>query len=153
MRYANLFDTDSSHTSHSGIVCPFWYAQVHRWTEWLDYVFFSPIWKSVSQSNTLIIYIIIFFFFFCGTGGLNSGPIPWTTLPPLFYDGFFWERISQTICLGWLQTAILLTSASWAVRIIGVSPWCPATVLNYHVTGRVLGASSSLSHISYNYVR
>jgi hypothetical protein len=34
---------------------------------------------------------------------------------------FFWDRVSQTICLGWLQTAILLISTSWVARITGVS--------------------------------
>jgi hypothetical protein len=28
-----------------------------------------------------------------------------------------------TICLGWLQTSILLISASWVARITGVSQW------------------------------
>jgi hypothetical protein len=35
--------------------------------------------------------------------------------------GFFWDRVSQTVWPGWLQTAILLISASWVERIIGVS--------------------------------
>jgi hypothetical protein len=34
-----------------------------------------------------------------------------------FYEGFFWDRVSQTICLGWLWTMILLIFASWAARI------------------------------------
>jgi hypothetical protein len=40
--------------------------------------------------------------------GLNSGPIPWATLSALFCEGFFWDRVSQTICPGWLRTMILL---------------------------------------------
>jgi hypothetical protein len=31
-----------------------------------------------------------------------------------------------TICPSWLQTVILLISASWVARITGVSHWCPA---------------------------
>jgi hypothetical protein len=29
----------------------------------------------------------------------------------------------RTICLGWLWTVILLISASWVVRITGMSHW------------------------------
>jgi hypothetical protein len=51
--------------------------------------------------------------------GLNSGPTPQATPPALFCEGFFQDRVSQTIYLGSLQTSILLISAS----IIGVSHW------------------------------
>jgi hypothetical protein len=44
--------------------------------------------------------------------------------------GHFWHGVSQTICLGWLQTAVLLISASWVARIIGVSDQCPAGKLS-----------------------
>jgi hypothetical protein len=37
-------------------------------------------------------------------------------------EGFFWDRVSWTICPGWLQTKSLLISASWVARIMGVSP-------------------------------
>jgi hypothetical protein len=33
----------------------------------------------------------------------------------------FWDRVSQTICLGWFQYAVLLMCASQIARIIGVS--------------------------------
>jgi hypothetical protein len=35
--------------------------------------------------------------------------------------GYFQGRVSQTICPGWSWTVILLISASWVARIIGVS--------------------------------
>jgi hypothetical protein len=35
---------------------------------------------------------------------------------------FFWDRVSWTICLGWLWTSILLISASWVARITDLSP-------------------------------
>jgi hypothetical protein len=35
----------------------------------------------------------------------------------------FRNRVSWTICLSWLRTAILLLSASRVARIIGVSHW------------------------------
>jgi hypothetical protein len=34
------------------------------------------------------------------------------SLPVLFYVGFFQDRVSQTISLGWAQIMILLISAS-----------------------------------------
>jgi hypothetical protein len=35
--------------------------------------------------------------------------------------GFFGIRSHELFCPGWLQTAILLISASWVARITGVS--------------------------------
>jgi hypothetical protein len=49
--------------------------------------------------------------------GLNSRPSPLATPPAEFFGIVFWDRVSQTICLGWLQTVILLISASWVARI------------------------------------
>jgi hypothetical protein len=43
--------------------------------------------------------------------------------------GFFWDRVSQTICPGWLRKVILLISASWVARITGVSHQCPPEYL------------------------
>jgi hypothetical protein len=45
---------------------------------------------------------------------------------PFFVMGFFWDRVSWAICLGWLQTRILLISAFWVDRIIGMSHQCGA---------------------------
>jgi hypothetical protein len=36
-------------------------------------------------------------------------------------DGYFWDRVSRTIWLGWLWTTVLLLSASSVARIIGVN--------------------------------
>jgi hypothetical protein len=37
---------------------------------------------------------------------------------------FSWRNsVSWTICLGWLWTAILLISASWVARVIGLNHW------------------------------
>jgi hypothetical protein len=41
-------------------------------------------------------------------------------------NGYFWDRVLQTICLGWLLTVNLLISASWVARITGVNHWCLA---------------------------
>jgi hypothetical protein len=64
--------------------------------------------------------------FFCSTGvwtqGLHLGPLHQSFL----CDGVFWDRVLQTICLGWPWTTILLISASWVARITGVSHQRPA---------------------------
>jgi hypothetical protein len=55
---------------------------------------------------------------FCSTGAWSQS----LYLEPLhisFCDRYFWDRVSQTICLGWLWTSILLISASWVTRITG----------------------------------
>jgi hypothetical protein len=56
------------------------------------------------------------------TQGLHLEPLH----QPFFCVGLFWDRVLRTICPYWLQTSILLTSASWVVRITGVSHWCLA---------------------------
>jgi hypothetical protein len=55
---------------------------------------------------------------------LNSGSSPWPTPLALFLWRVFPDRVSWTICLGWLRTAIILISASWVARIAGVSHLC-----------------------------
>jgi hypothetical protein len=67
-------------------------------------------------------------FFFFGPGAWTQGlPTLWTTPPALlFVKGVFQDRISQTVCLGWLWATILLISASWVARITGVSHQCLA---------------------------
>jgi hypothetical protein len=60
------------------------------------------------------------FLFILQYWGLNSGSTLWATPPSSVLCGFFQGRVSRTICPGWLGTSILLISASWAARIIGV---------------------------------
>jgi hypothetical protein len=50
---------------------------------------------------------------------------------------FFQNRVSQTVCLGWLWTVILLISASWVARITGVSHWCPVQSVFFTKAGWV----------------
>jgi hypothetical protein len=47
----------------------------------------------------------------------------------VFCVGYFQDRVSQTVCPGWLQTGIFLISASWVARIIGMSHWCQTTLM------------------------
>jgi hypothetical protein len=65
------------------------------------------------------------FFFFLQCWGLDSRSTPWATPPTLFCDGLFWDRVSRTVCLDWLQTPILLIFVSWVARITGVSHRLP----------------------------
>jgi hypothetical protein len=51
---------------------------------------------------------------------LGTASLP---LEPLFYVGYFENRVSWTICSGWPWTLILLISASGVARITGVSHW------------------------------
>jgi hypothetical protein len=44
-----------------------------------------------------------------------------------FCIGFFQDRVSRTICLGWLRTVIFLISASRVARITGMSHQCLAS--------------------------
>jgi hypothetical protein len=67
-------------------------------------------------------YLFLFFFFF-STGVWTQNLQTWATSPALFLWRVFQDRVLQTICLGWLQTMILLIAAFWVARITGVSHW------------------------------
>jgi hypothetical protein len=62
-----------------------------------------------------------FFSFFGGTGDWTQGLHLELLHQPYFYESFFEIRSCRTICPVWRQTSILLISASWVARIIGVS--------------------------------
>jgi hypothetical protein len=59
-----------------------------------------------------------FFFIFSSIGFelrasclLGRWATTWATLPALFCFGYFWNRVSRTICLAWRLTAIRLQSS------------------------------------------
>jgi hypothetical protein len=59
----------------------------------------------------LFLFSSAFFFFFFSLGfELRAYTLSHSTSP--FFVIFFLDRVSQTICPGWLQTTILLISAS-----------------------------------------
>jgi hypothetical protein len=70
-----------------------------------------------------------FFFLFCSTGAWTRST-HWATLSAPFLWWVFKDRVSWTICLGWLQTAILLISASWVAGITGMSCRHTAEILS-----------------------
>jgi hypothetical protein len=89
------------------------------WTKGLYSPKFSRIFTPINHYNPEF----NFFFFFLPYWGLNLGSTPWATWPALFCDGFFQDRVSRTICLGWLWNPI-----SWVARIIGMSHKHPARI-------------------------
>jgi hypothetical protein len=81
---------------------------------------------SVCLSHSVSVSLVLCLsFLFGGFWVLNLEPTPWASLPALFCDGFFQDRVFQSICLDYFQIMILLISASWVARIIGMSHWCP----------------------------
>jgi hypothetical protein len=56
----------------------------------------------------------------------------------------------RTVCLGWLQTTILLISASWVARITGMSLWCPAILLAFRIK-KLIKCSSLTYHCWWNF--
>jgi hypothetical protein len=71
--------------------------------------------------TTTLGWLFLFFFFLFAVMGLNSGPSPWATPPVLFLRKVFRDSVSWSIYLSWFWTVILLISASWVAKIIGVS--------------------------------
>jgi hypothetical protein len=57
---------------------------------------------------------------------LGGALIAWATPSAHFCEGFFWDRVSWTICPGWPWISILLISASWVSGITGGSHQHPA---------------------------
>jgi hypothetical protein len=67
-----------------------------------------------SRSQIKILRSTLLVLSFCFSGwcwGLNSGPMPWATPQPPTPLFFVMGFLRQGLCLGWLQTAILLISA------------------------------------------
>jgi hypothetical protein len=87
-------------------------------------------WKSYREKEMLLgeerfykIRFFFLFFFFCGTRIWTQGLyLEWLTCP--FLWRVFQDRVLQTISVGWLWILILLISASWVARIIGMSHRC-----------------------------
>jgi hypothetical protein len=66
--------------------------------------------------------------FFCGTGVWTQGlylshsiTLYQSFFVKVFFFSFFKDRVSWTICPGWLQMVIRLISASWVASITGTS--------------------------------
>jgi hypothetical protein len=83
--------------------------------------FFLNDWRSHWE-----LVLTIFFVFELRTSHLlGRCSTTWITSPTQFCVGCVWDRVSQTVCLGWLWTTILLISASRVAKITGVSHDCP----------------------------
>jgi hypothetical protein len=82
---------------------------------------------TLAVRTSLIYSSIHLFIYFDNTGVWTQGlHLELLHQPYFFFNGCFWDRVSQTICPGWLWIAILLISASWVAGITDVSHWCPA---------------------------
>jgi hypothetical protein len=87
------------------------------------------LWESSYYGEVLLcnfVHIDTDFFFFLWCWGLNSGLHLEPLHQPFLCDGFFQDRVSGTICPGWLGTSVLLIVASWAAGFIG---WATGTWL------------------------
>jgi hypothetical protein len=70
----------------------------------------------------------------------------------VFNVGYFQYSVSRTVCLGWLQTAILLISMSWVARITGISHWRPAQFASLLLFNLIIVFNfSSLDFLKKNY--
>jgi hypothetical protein len=84
--------------------------------------FFRPISQILVFAN----YYYYFFFFWWWLGFELKAYFLNHSNQSFFCVVFFQDRVSTTICPGWLQTAILLISDTWVARRTGVNHWCPA---------------------------
>jgi hypothetical protein len=76
----------------------------------------------ITELNLPAFFLCSFFFFLffeVSRLELRAYTLSHSTSP--FCVRYFQDRVSCTICPGWFQTVILLISASWVARIIGVS--------------------------------
>jgi hypothetical protein len=80
----------------------------------------------VPFSNFFFFFFVVLGFEFRALHLLGRCCTIWATLPALFCVRCLRDWVSWSICLDWLQTMFLLISASWIVRITGMSHWCLA---------------------------
>jgi hypothetical protein len=88
---------------------------------WLAYV--EPSWHPWNETALVMVYDFFFFFVVLGFE-LRAYTLSHSTSPLLGW--VFSERVLGTVCPGWLQNMLFLISASWVVRITGMSHWCMA---------------------------
>jgi hypothetical protein len=68
--------------------------------------------------------------------------------------GYFWNRVSQTVCPGWLWTTILLIPAFQVARITGVSHQCLASIPSFcpsHLMFNHLLFKTYMNNLFFNY--
>jgi hypothetical protein len=86
------------------------------------------VWKVLQHSlkRFFFFFLVVLAFELNASRLLGRHSTPWATPSVLFCVGYFQNRVSWTICPGWLQTLILLISASHVARITGMSHWYSA---------------------------
>jgi hypothetical protein len=86
----------------------------------------------VENEITLKKAVLQVFLFFFGTGVWTQGLCLEPLHQPIFVMVFIEIRSHELFCPGWVQTVILLISASRVARITGVSHQCLALILKYY---------------------
>jgi hypothetical protein len=87
----------------------------------------SLLWINIGACEPLVICSVFLFLGIiggCTQGLMLAGQVLYHlsySTSPVFCVGYFRGRISQSICLGWLPTVILLIFDSQVARITGVS--------------------------------
>jgi hypothetical protein len=84
-------------------------------------------------AKTLMFGFFFFFLSFCDSE-IWTQVLHFKPLHQPFFLMFYRDQILWTICPAWLQTTILLISASWVVRIIGISHQHTADVYVIFIT-------------------
>jgi hypothetical protein len=70
------------------------------------------------------------------------------SISPFLWWGFSWWGSLELFAWGWLQTVILLNSASWVARITGVSHQYPAwRSISWHLLVSLKSHNNMLSDI------
>jgi hypothetical protein len=133
---AHVTFTDFSSVQNLGCMTrngvPVWWKDWRHWgggrKGYFDVMFFWPdeklSWYSCNLLVRLHVYtwtvsILAFFFFAVLAFEPRAYTLSHSASP--FCTGYFQDRVSQTICPGWLWTKILLISASWVARITDLS--------------------------------
>jgi hypothetical protein len=82
--------------------------------------------KAKAKQITDVSPLLSFFFSVLGLE-LRGYTLSHSTSP--LCEGFFWDRVLQSICPVWLWIMTLVISTSWVARITGVRHWHPVLSL------------------------
>jgi hypothetical protein len=136
--------------SEISLYCPDWsWTLVFKWSSCLS-LKSSWAYRCMHPSPDITCFICLFW----GTGAWTQGLHLESLHQPFYVMGFFfffWDKVSQTIFLGWLWTGILLISASWVGRITGVSHQCPVNRL-FLITSNTLLKSNRAQFNSFDQI-
>jgi hypothetical protein len=133
----------SSLTDHGGLV-----VESLRILKSLDVQVPYMKWHRVCYLHiTYNLHTSSFFSFFLAVLGLELRAYILSHSISPFCVRYFQDRVFRTISLGWLQTKILLISASWVSRSTGVSLWClaPPCIFKSYLDYKLLNTDYSVN--------